>query len=190
MPTLAQCGPLGDARRWDLAGTRPCARRWAGLQGVQFGLGAVRFYEMPASKRGASAKEGASDLFQLVVAYAKQETVDPVVDQVKALGRGLAGALLLSLGTVLLALGALRALQAELGSSVASAGWYAYAPLARAVRLASGSAVYPYGPAVYPYGTGAHLSGDLSWVPYMGGALFCLLVAGFAVSRLFGSRAR
>jgi len=84
---------------------------------------------------------------------------------------------------VLLALGALRALQAELGSSVASAGWYAYAPLARAVRLASGS-------AVYPYGTGAHLSGDLSWVPYMGGALFCLLVAGFAVSRLFGSRAR
>lgn len=57
-----------------------------------------------------------SELWDLVVAYAKQETVDPL----KRLGRfakyGLAGSLLLGAGFVLLALAGLRALQGETGS--------------------------------------------------------------------------
>ena len=57
----------------------------------------------------------AQDLLQLVVGYAKQETLDPI----KGLGRflvwGLAGALVGSLGLVLLLLGTLRLLQTETG---------------------------------------------------------------------------
>lgn len=55
----------------------------------------------------------AAELWDLVRAYAKQETVEPV----KGLGRfiafGVAGSVLLGMGTVLLALAGLRALQTE-----------------------------------------------------------------------------
>ena len=55
----------------------------------------------------------ASELWDLVRAYAKQETVEPM----KGIGRfvafGVAGSVLLGLGTVLLALAGLRALQTE-----------------------------------------------------------------------------
>lgn len=58
----------------------------------------------------------ATDLWSLVRAYAKQETVEPI----KGIGRwvafGLAGSLLLGAGTVLLSLTILRVLQAETGS--------------------------------------------------------------------------
>jgi hypothetical protein len=57
----------------------------------------------------------AAELWDLVRAYAKQETVEPI----KGLGRkaafGIAGSLLLSIGLVLLLLGGLRALQTETG---------------------------------------------------------------------------
>ncbi|MGH9076539.1 MAG: hypothetical protein ACRDY0_03665 [Acidimicrobiales bacterium] len=86
-----------------------------------------------------------TELKDLVVAYAKQETLDPL----KALGRfvlwGAIGAVLLSIGAVLLALAVVRLLQTE---------------------------------------AGAHLSGDLSWVPYSGGILLAVLVAGAAASRI------
>lgn len=59
----------------------------------------------------------AQDLLRLVVGYARQETLDPV----KGLGRfllwGLAGALVGSLGLVLLLLGGLRLLQTETGAA-------------------------------------------------------------------------
>lgn len=58
----------------------------------------------------------ATELWDLVRAYAKQETVEPI----KGLGRfvafGVAGSLLLGTGSVLLAIAALRALQSETGS--------------------------------------------------------------------------
>jgi hypothetical protein len=57
------------------------------------------------------------ELRDLVVAYVKQETIVPI----KSLGRyilfGLAGALLLGLGVVLLAVGVLRLLQTETGTT-------------------------------------------------------------------------
>lgn len=91
---------------------------------------------------------------QLVIAYAKQETVDPVRRQMRRLGRGLGGAVLLAVGTTLLAVGFLRALQVELGGG---------------------------GRNPAPFGTGAHLAGNLSWVPYMGAALLCLAVSAGCV---------
>lgn len=59
----------------------------------------------------------AQELFQLVVGYAKQETLGPVKNLGRYVGFGLAGALLGSLGTVLLLLGGLRLLQTETGSA-------------------------------------------------------------------------
>ncbi len=125
------------------------------------------------AKRGA--KDGLDELFKLVVAYTKQETLDPVLRQLKALGRGIAGAVLLALGTVLLSIGFLRALQTELGGARGSG-------VVSGTRLPNGVTLTFVGSS--PYSPGAHLTGDLSWVPYMGGALFCLAVAGFCVMRI------
>ncbi len=59
----------------------------------------------------------ASELFDLLRAYAKQETIEPI----KGLGRfaafGIAGSVLLGLGTVLVSLGLLRLLQSETGDT-------------------------------------------------------------------------
>jgi hypothetical protein len=66
----------------------------------------------PTSKEKSLATQ-VSELWQLVVAYFKQETLDPL----KSLGRfakyGLAGSLLLGIGFLLLAMAGLRALQEE-----------------------------------------------------------------------------
>ncbi|MDQ4069085.1 MAG: hypothetical protein M3203_06390 [Actinomycetota bacterium] len=59
----------------------------------------------------------AQELWQLVVGYAKQETIDPIRNLGRFLAFGMGGALLLSLGTVLLLLGGLRLLQTETGEA-------------------------------------------------------------------------
>jgi hypothetical protein len=53
------------------------------------------------------------ELRELVVEYAKQETVEPLKGLARYVGYGIAGALLLGTGVVFLAIGALRALQEE-----------------------------------------------------------------------------
>lgn len=63
--------------------------------------------------RSKSLPNLASELYQMVIDYLKQETIVPI----KALGRfvlwGLAGAVLLAISSVLLLIAALRALQFE-----------------------------------------------------------------------------
>jgi hypothetical protein len=134
-----------------------------------------------SGRQRASAKEGAADFFQTVLAYVKQETLDPVLAQLKLVVVGVAGALVMAMGTVLLAVGFVRALQSEFGGVHPLSGLSAYAPLAKEV-----------GPTVLvkaaPYGVGGHLSGSWSWVPYMGGALLCVLVAAFSLARALKGR--
>lgn len=55
----------------------------------------------------------AAELWDLVRAYAKQETVEPMKGLVRFVAFGVAGSVLLGMGTVLLALAGLRALQTE-----------------------------------------------------------------------------
>lgn len=57
------------------------------------------------------------DLAQLVVAYVKQETVEPLRGIGRFLGLGLAGSLLVGLGQLFFLLGVLRFLQEETGSA-------------------------------------------------------------------------
>jgi uncharacterized BrkB/YihY/UPF0761 family membrane protein len=76
--------------------------------------------------RSAPLPQLVRELWDLIVAYFKQETVIPL----KQLGRyivfGLVGAFLLGLGVVLLAMSGLRALQDETGSTFS--GNWSWAP--------------------------------------------------------------
>ncbi len=54
-----------------------------------------------------------SELWELVQRYAKQETLDPLKSLGRYLAYGVAGAVLLAIGLVLLGLAALRAIQVE-----------------------------------------------------------------------------
>jgi hypothetical protein len=81
----------------------------------------------PENVRGRSFGSLLDEFVSLVVAYAKQETLDPI----KSLGRfiafGIVGALLLALGGGLLALAAIRLIQAETGRHLhGSLTWVSY----------------------------------------------------------------
>ena len=73
--------------------------------------------DSPADAGPGSLPQLVLELRDLVLAYLRQETIAPL----KSLGRyilmGLAGALLLGFGVVLLGVGALRVLQVETGST-------------------------------------------------------------------------
>lgn len=64
-----------------------------------------------------SPLEGAQELQQMLVSYAKQETVDPLKALGKYLAIGLAGSFSMFLGVLFLALGALRLMQSETGDN-------------------------------------------------------------------------
>jgi hypothetical protein len=87
----------------------------------------------------------ASELWELVVGYLKQETLDPLKGLGKFVGLGIAGAAVLSIGLVFLAIALLRLLQFE---------------------------------------TDGHLSGNLSWIPYVITLVAVVLVAGFSAMRI------
>ncbi|MEA2902099.1 MAG: hypothetical protein QOH36_1986 [Actinomycetota bacterium] len=67
------------------------------------------------TKAKASSDRGflgdVSSLWQLVVAYFKQETLEPIKGLKRFVAWGLAGSLLVGLGSVMIVLGALRLLQ-------------------------------------------------------------------------------
>lgn len=78
----------------------------------------------PQSK---SIPEAMSELSELVTAYVKQETVEPLKGVGRYLALGAAGAVLVGLGVVLLMLSALRALQTETGTTfTGNLSWVPY----------------------------------------------------------------
>lgn len=79
------------------------------------------------SGRGGGLTAAGGDFVQLVIDYAKQETLGPL----KSLGRfvafGVLGSLALTVGAVLLLLAVLRALQTETGSTfTGNLSWLPY----------------------------------------------------------------
>jgi hypothetical protein len=75
---------------------------------------------------GKSIPEIASELWELAVAYAKQETIDPLRGLGRFLGFGIGGANLLGIGTSMLLLAGLRVLQTE--TSTTFTGSFSWAP--------------------------------------------------------------
>lgn len=75
---------------------------------------------------GKSLPTLATELKDMVVTYAKQETIEPMKGVGRFVGFGLAGSMLLSMGLVLLVLAGLRALQTETGTTF-EGGW-SFAP--------------------------------------------------------------
>jgi hypothetical protein len=59
----------------------------------------------------------AGELWQLVVAYVKQETIEPMKGLIRFVGAGAAAMFCLGIGAVMLILALLRALQTETGSA-------------------------------------------------------------------------
>jgi hypothetical protein len=81
----------------------------------------------PRSKQEAkSLPEIASELWELTVAYAKQETIDPLKGLGRFVGAGIGGAIFLGIGVSLLMLSGLRALQTE--TSTTFTGNWSWAP--------------------------------------------------------------
>lgn len=87
----------------------------------------------PSSSPGGakSIPQVASELWELTVSYAKQETIDPLKGLGRFLGYGIGGAIALGAGVVLLLLAGLRALQTE--TSTTFTGNLSWAPYLIAV---------------------------------------------------------
>lgn len=80
-----------------------------------------------AASKAQSVPELASELWQMTLDYAKQETVDPLRGLGRFVGFGLAGAFALGIGVSLLMLSGLRALQTETGSTfTGNLSWVPY----------------------------------------------------------------
>jgi hypothetical protein len=66
------------------------------------------------------------ELRELLIAYFKQETIDPLKGLLRYVGFGLLGASLIGIGICFLAIGGLRALQTETGTTFG--GNWSWAP--------------------------------------------------------------
>lgn len=93
---------------------------------------------LSASKRNKSVPALVGELWQLVVTYLKQETLDPLKSLGRFLAQGIIGSVLLSVGLVLLMLAALRALQTEFGTPFD--GNWSFVPYVITIVLAAGVA--------------------------------------------------
>jgi hypothetical protein len=84
-------------------------------------------------------QETIRELRELVVAYAKQETVEPLKGLRNYAVFGIAGAFLLGVGVVFLAIGGLRALQTETGTTfTGNWSWAPYAIVVAGALLIAG----------------------------------------------------
>lgn len=88
------------------------------------------------------------ELAQLVVTYLKQETLEPAKDLARFVALGLAGSFALGMGLVLVALGGLRVLQKQTGSTFT--GHLSWAPYG----IVAGVAVILIGLSVTAIGRG------------------------------------
>ena len=86
-----------------------------------------------------SERTGPGDYFELVKAYARQETVEPLRGVGRWLGFGIGGSLLLMIGGITLTLGMLRVLQEETGSAfTGNLSWVPYLCTLGAVAVVLG----------------------------------------------------
>jgi hypothetical protein len=72
----------------------------------------------PTTAEEKSLATHVSELYDLVLAYARQETLEPVKGLGRFLGFGVAGALTFGIGAVVMLIGALRALQTTTGTAL------------------------------------------------------------------------
>ena len=71
--------------------------------------------------------DSVQDLWNTVVAYAKQETIEPIRALGRFISRGTAGSALIAIGSVLLVVALLRVLQTETGSAfTGNLSWIPY----------------------------------------------------------------
>lgn len=88
----------------------------------------------------------ASELWQLVLTYLKQETVEPLKGLLRFLGFGIAGSALVSVGALLWLLALLRALQTETGTRfTGNLSWLPYVITLVVGALVAGLAVRAIG---------------------------------------------
>jgi hypothetical protein len=81
----------------------------------------------PEDSRNPPLPQLVSELWQLIVAYFKQETVVPLQQLGRWIAFGIVGALLLGVGVLLLAMAGLRALQEETGTAfTGNLSWIPY----------------------------------------------------------------
>ena len=106
-----------------------------------------------AKDSAKSGAAGAKDVFKLSLDYLKQETKGPLAGIGRTLAAGIAGALLIGTGLVLCAMALLRGIQSWLAKET---------------------------PTPKIAGEG-HLSGSLSWAPYLIAAVGCIAAIGIVV---------
>jgi hypothetical protein len=81
----------------------------------------------PADTRNPPLPQLVTELWELIVAYFKQETVVPLKQLGRWIAFGILGALLLGAGVLLLAMAGLRAMQDETGSAfTGNLSWIPY----------------------------------------------------------------
>lgn len=71
----------------------------------------------PVAEKPAPIPQAVAELWQLVVAYFKQETTEPLKSLGRVVGFGIAGSLLLGAGVMFFAIGVLRYLQHDLSDT-------------------------------------------------------------------------
>ena len=98
--------------------------------------------------KAESVPSEAKELVDLVVSYAKQETLDPLKGLGKNVAFGVLGAVMVGTGTLFLSLSALRALQTETDTFDGNLSWAPYgivAALVLIMTIVSWSALGPRG---------------------------------------------